>query len=314
MAKLSRVFFRLFGSSGPTDDFAEFGSQKAGTPIKTKNPVTIQALAAWLTGWKGATLTDKNLPPLEDMNALFYVLAYMQAYNFQEGIPEWDTDTVYFTGSCVRRPNDVEIYMSAKDDNSGNALPPETSDANWTYAGSLKAGAMVPPGAMFDFAGPSANVPYGYLVCDGSAISRTGTYVALFGAIGTTWGVGDGSTTFNLPDFRRRVAVGAGGAGTGTLGNAVGNVGGEEAHTLTIPEMPVHHHDVTDPTHLHTEKGGQVGGGGGTNVGAVDPGSNAITTSFSNPAATGVTIQDKGGGAAHNNIQPSAVVTKIIKW
>jgi microcystin-dependent protein len=61
------------------------------------------------------------------------------------------------------------------------------------------------PGVLFDYAGTVA--PAGWLMCDGSAVSRT-TYATLFGVIGTTYGAGDGATTFSLPDFRGRVAVG----------------------------------------------------------------------------------------------------------
>ena len=63
----------------------------------------------------------------------------------------------------------------------------------------------VPPGMVLPFAGAAA--PEGFLLCDGSAVSRT-TYGDLFAAIGTAYGAGDGSTTFNLPDLRGRVAAG----------------------------------------------------------------------------------------------------------
>ncbi len=76
-----------------------------------------------------------------------------------------------------------------------------------------------------------------YLECNGQNVSRT-TYAALYAKIGTTWGVGDGITTFTLPDARRRSPVGAGGAGTATLGNAVGNTGGSETHTITTANLP----------------------------------------------------------------------------
>lgn len=147
-------------------------------------------------------------------------------------------------------------------------------------------GSFVPAGVILDFAGTSA--PTGYLGCDGSNVSRT-TYSALFAAIGTTWGSGDGSTTFTLPDFRRRVAVGSGGTGTATLGNAVGNTGGAETHTLTVGEMPAHTH--TETTHV-----------GGTGWGG-----------FDNVQQTSGTTGSTGGDGAHNNMQPSAVVLKIIK-
>lgn len=92
------------------------------------------------------------------------------------------------------------------------------------------------------FAGSTA--PVGYLACDGSAVSRD-TYSALFAVIGTTYGAGDGSTTFNLPDLSGRVAIGA------STSHAMGTTGGEESHTLTSGELATHAHEV--PQHGHTD-------------------------------------------------------------
>ena len=157
--------------------------------------------------------------------------------------------------------------------------------------------ATVPAGTLIDFAGTSA--PTGYLACDGSAVSRT-TYSALFAVISTTWGAGNGSTTFNVPDFRRRVRVGSGGAGTGTLGNAVGNTGGAETHTLATGELPSHTHSVTGVNDAVALRAGTAGGAswpaGGFAIVAI-------------PNATGAA----GSGTAHNNLQPSAVVLTCIK-
>ena len=146
----------------------------------------------------------------------------------------------------------------------------------------------VPAGTLLDFGG--SNLPAGFLQCDGSAVSRT-VYARLFAAISTTWGVGDGSTTFNVPDFRRRVAVGSGGSGTATLSNAIGATGGAETHTLTTAEMPAHTHTVP--------RGNTDGSGSELFQATVNLGT---TTSSS-----------AGGDGAHNNVQPSAVVLKIIK-
>src|SRR6185436_2450639 len=82
--------------------------------------------------------------------------------------------------------------------------------------------------------------PAGWLLCDGRAVSRT-AYPALFGALSTVWGVGDGSTTFNLPDLRGRAPIGAG-TGTGLSARALGASVGAETHTLTTAQMPAHNH------------------------------------------------------------------------
>lgn len=106
----------------------------------------------------------------------------------------------------------------------------------------------IPAGAYIPFGGSTA--PAGWLLCYGQAVSRT-TYAALFAAIGTAHGTGDGSTTFNVPDLRGRVPAGKdnmGGsaasrlttAGSGVDGATLGAVGGAETHTLTTAQMPAH--------------------------------------------------------------------------
>lgn len=166
---------------------------------------------------------------------------------------------------------------------------------------------LLPAGCMLDFAGNTA--PTGFLLCDGNAVNRT-TYAALFNVIGTTWGVGNGTTTFNVPDFRRRTAVGSGGTGTATLGNALGNIGGAETHTLTTSELAAHNHGVTDSGHTH---GAPRGDGGGLTGGYYPNGDSLSYGVLTSSSTTGISINNAGSGSAHNNVQPSAVVTKIIK-
>ncbi len=108
-------------------------------------------------------------------------------------------------------------------------------------------GDVLPPGTLLDFAGGTA--PSGFLLCDGQAVSRT-DYANLFTAIGTTWGTGDGSTTFNLPDLRRSATIGSGGTQVAGPGTAVGDTGGVEQMTLTTGQLPSHRH--TGPSHSHS--------------------------------------------------------------
>lgn len=81
-------------------------------------------------------------------------------------------------------------------------------------------------------------IPSGYLLCDGRAVSRT-TYATLFQAIGTTYGAGDGSTTFNLPNLSERVPVGK------SSKYVLGSKGGSATNTLTVANLPAHSHTLS---------------------------------------------------------------------
>ena len=156
----------------------------------------------------------------------------------------------------------------------------------------------VPIGAIQAYGGASA--PTGWLICDGSAVSRT-TYSELFAAIGTTYGAGDGSTTFNLPDFRGRTAIGADpnnqSTATGHTAHALGQKGGEEKHTLSIAEMPSHTHNYSNYT-TASPTGAAISG---------------IAWIGSGYVAEISGISSTGGGGAHNNMQPYTVTYYIIK-
>lgn len=107
----------------------------------------------------------------------------------------------------------------------------------------------------------------GFLYCDGRALSRK-DYADLFNEIGTQFGPGDGTTTFNIPNMARRTPVGSGGVATPTLGNTVGSVGGEESHTMTLDELVSHTHnfDAGIPHIVGGAAGDDVTGGKATFV------------------------------------------------
>lgn len=144
-------------------------------------------------------------------------------------------------------------------------------------------------------AGYWSTPPDGYLIEDGSAVSRT-DYADLFAAIGTTNGVGNGATTFNLPDSRGRAAVNI--SASDTEFNTVGKKYGEKAHVITSNETPAHSHlqYVTANT----------GGGAVRN----DWVSDGAATAY----AQGTNTYSTGGNAASNIMQPSIVLQYAIKW
>lgn len=100
-------------------------------------------------------------------------------------------------------------------------------------------------GSIYMYAGSTA--PSGFLICDGSAVSRT-TYADLYSEIGNTYGPGDGSSTFNLPDLTGRVIVGV------SLSHSLGDTGGEETHVLMTSEIPAHNHSIEAHGHGNTIK------------------------------------------------------------
>ena len=159
-----------------------------------------------------------------------------------------------------------------------------------------------PSGAILQFAGSSA--PANWLLCDGALVSRT-TYANLFTAIGTTYGAGDGSTTFKLPDLRGRVPIGAG-QGSGLQNRVIGATGGAETHTLTTSEIPAHDHNVTVTKRVTDDDAT-----GGSPFSMLVASRNVSTSSET--AVDGAETDNTGGGQAHNNMQPFLVLNHIIK-
>ena len=148
-------------------------------------------------------------------------------------------------------------------------------------------GHLTPTGTVIAFAGSA--VPYGYLAANGAAVSRS-TYSELFGVIGTSYGAGDGSTTFALPNLVDRFPVGSGAA------YALAATGGEATHILTKPEMPAHTHDLPADG---------VTGSDMQTLMSSDGSNEGFDTSHQSSST--------GGGLAHNNMPPYLALKWIIK-
>lgn len=206
------------------------------------------------------------------------------------------------------------IALSGSYGTAGAVLTSQGNNAGAVW--SPFAAVAVPTGVLVPYAGTSA--PTGWLLCDGSQVSRT-TYSGLFAVIATTYGVGNGTSTFNLPDLRGRVPAGRDintGAGfsnrligdTGLNAQILGNVGGLGTVTLTTDQMPLHGHSFR----LSTQAGGASDSTGGIMLNTSTVANYAAYTGV--PSDTvGRQIGGAGGGLAHLNTPPTIIMNYIIK-
>ena len=200
----------------------------------------------------------------------------------------------------------VNVPAAAGTITAGN-ITDERAQAGTTLA------SAIPSGSLTMYAGTSA--PEGWLLCDGSAVSRA-AYADLFGALGTAYGVGDGSTTFNLPNFADRFPVGAGSS------YSEGDTGGADSVTLTAAQMPSHTHNdgtlaaATNGDHSH-QTADVVGDSGAFNQ--IASGSNlghqTASTGIAGTHSHDVTgnTGSAGSGSSHENRPPYLAVNFIIK-
>jgi len=332
MAKLTKVAQRIFGIDAGVDQIGKFGSLFAGSAASTTDPEEAQSLSNWLTGWFDAVIGG-NAPAIEDMNAVHFVQTYQLAYLMQQGVAEWDADTIYFIGSIVN--DSGTLYRSIQDDNEGNSV----SDTAFWRPFSTEA-----TGTGKDFWGTA--LPAGYVWASGKTIGNASSnateranadteelFTLLWNAysntllpIYTSGGVASirgasaaadfaANKALSVIDKRGRVSVGKddlGGtaasrittAGSGIDGVTLGESGGEQNHTLSLAELPSHNHGGGDHSHTYSRP---AGSGGPTGAG-----SGGFGDSFST-GVSGDIINTEGGDDAHQNTQPSIICNYIIK-
>ena len=149
-------------------------------------------------------------------------------------------------------------------------------------------GLVAPVGSILIW--PVSVAPNKYLLCQGQTVSRT-TYAGLFAVLGATYGAGDGSTTFVLPNLKGKIPVGL--DGTQTEFDAIAEIGGEKNHVLIVNEMPNHAHQQN-----LSEAATTVAPSPGTGIIGYNNTSNTVST---------------GGGLPHNNMPPFIVMNYIIR-
>lgn len=193
--------------------------------------------------------------------------------------------------------------------------------------------ATLPPGIFAPYGGVTA--PTRWLFCYGQNVSRT-TYAALFAAISTTYGVGDGSTTFTLPDLRGRTVAGKDNMGGvsadrlqglagGVNGDNLGAAGGLDYHYLSAAEMPSHTHAGSGNTGTenvgHTHNTPVPVGSNTADGGSFDASSGSVSytnsytssdRSVAHTHAFGFTTTGAGSNGYHNNVQPTIILNYII--
>lgn len=277
------------------------------------------------TGWVA------EIPPYEFQN--WWQHRADQAINhiYEAGIAVWDASTLYTAGRSIVQSSDGTLWRAAIDNTGQN---PATTTGIWAKL--IEETRYVPVGAIMEFP-MVASVPDGYLHADGSQKSRT-AYPELFALLGTTYGAGDGITTFNLPDYRgifRRGWDSGRGIDTGRSVNVIQssqnlqhthsgttNSGGTHNHSGTTDGAGSHSHsgstsasgDHTHPNPVgsgYILSGSQGVGNNGTMQGGY-PGGAGFGTSWSNFTSTGAagnhthSISTNAAGAHSHNLSISS--------
>ena len=285
------------------------------------NKLLVYNGSQWIAPVPTSVSASSNPPTPAYTGMLWYQsdTKMMQVYDGTLGTPAWVTPSslIYYNSAA---PSGT-IAQGALWFDTNSQIIKIYSGASWQATSSN------PPGTIIDYAGvpggysmPTGSTastsqplttPIGYMVCDGAPVSRT-TYANLYAAIGTTWGNGNGTSTFNIPDLRGKVTVGVGGQTSTNIkpAYALAATDGEKTHQLTSSELAAHAH--SDSGHSHNV-GIDFGTGIGHNpyaeslVTVFGPNSIGTSTSYAN-------IQPTGGNAYHQNMQPSTATHKLIKY
>ena len=205
---------------------------------------------------------------------------------------------------CTGRSGDVLTIVRAQEGTTASAFAANSVIELRVTAGEMTA--INPVGSLMMW--PTATPPTDWLICNGTAISRTG-YPSLYAVIGTTFGIGDGSTTFNLPDYRNRMAI-----GSGTTSALAGTGGSNDAIVVSHTHTGTTNGQSADHSHT-TAFGGFLtpGGGSGSYVGGGSGSSLTNTNGVSNDHNHSFTTASSGSSGTNANLPPYLGINFIIK-
>lgn len=188
MAGLARKTSIEFGGAGTTSNFGQFGSKEAGFPQTSKDPAVIQALSEWTQGWTTAVVSGDKAAYIEDMNGYCLTESYLVTYLYQMGISEWDSATLYFTGSVIQVASTGQQFKSLQGGvpgvgagQSGNTPPAGASNAFWLWTNppqDLVGAATLNTIPKVTSTAPSSGVP-GSVTLSDSQVSEDGTNVII---------------------------------------------------------------------------------------------------------------------------------------
>lgn len=302
----------------PYSDYAYEGWSEGFTlvPIATSDPsnARIDRIIAYIDRSMTFVSTDRNNPGL---------LKYIAVTGTPNAVPVKASDGTVQTAVGASNPwcELATVRVTAALTAVTNALISDTR-VLVNLASTINANHITPIGSINDFAGSTA--PTGWLLCYGQAISRD-TYKDLFAVLGTTYGVGDGTTTFNIPDCRGRISAGKDNMGgtsanrlTGLSGGVDGDILGTTGGAETVTLVAANQAPLTGTITMHSA-------GSGTNVGGVN---GVFTSNLTNPnnyqpggtinsGASSVgqyTFSNGGSSTPVNQIQPTIIFNKIIKY
>lgn len=217
--------------------FSESGQKQ---PIPIDSQIGIEdGRASYTDGFPPLTRTPLaagGKPPFgTDMNGILYAITVIQRWQSAGGLFKYDADFStaiggYPKGALLLKVDGSGYWQNTVENNTAN---PDSSGAGWVAFGESQ---LIMTGAVQAFG--SANAPSGWLKCNGAAVSRT-TYGALFAAIGTTFGAGNGTTTFNVPELRGEFIRGVADGRAVDTGRVLGSTQAQaiqaHTHTLTLP-------------------------------------------------------------------------------